>query len=603
MATQKVNIEVSTRGAKKSQEELKGLRGTITNLGKAVGVASAAYFGASGLINSFSRVIDLAGQQQKAENDLKTALGRTSTALIDQAETLQEFTKFGDEATLQQMAFLASIGKTEDQIMDIIPVAMDLAEATGMSLESAVRNTAKTFSGLAGELGELVPQLRDLTAEEMKSGEAVRVLADLFGGTAQAQTETLTGKLQQMNNAIGDAGEEIGLVLAPMVIKVADGIKTLAEGVGEVTEKFKNFGQEVDSSLLTPTQLAEQEVDAFARSLKDKSLPELIQMGEELGKTGEKFNMMIIPMGEASNLTNTFGLNTKQTSEQMEIQLGKQDEIINKINSEIERRTELIAKIEEEREAQGGKFNVIEQMENEEAERRALAFENEINNIDFIKDADTISLQERANARSIFNDVTTELANSDFDMQRVLMTRQADMFRKAGIDEIAIAQFVSDRKKQIRLNEQEATLGAVANMMNAFAGLNTQARGLAIASKRLLQGEAIMNTYAGAAKAFAQGGFLGFATGAAIIAQGLSYVAKIEAQQFNKGGIVPGTGNTDSVPAMLTPGEVILNEAQQKNLTGKMGGITINVSAPLVDETIIDTIIPAIEKAKRLNLA
>ncbi len=603
MATQKVNIEVSTRGAKKSQEELKGLRGTITNLGKAVGVASAAYFGASGLINSFSRVIDLAGQQQKAENDLKTALGRTSTALIDQAETLQEFTKFGDEATLQQMAFLASIGKTEDQIMDIIPVAMDLAEATGMSLESAVRNTAKTFSGLAGELGELVPQLRDLTAEEMKSGEAVRVLADLFGGTAQAQTETLTGKLQQMNNAIGDAGEEIGLVLAPMVIKVADGIKTLAEGVGEVTEKFKNFGQEVDSSLLTPTQLAEQEVDAFARSLKDKSLPELIQMGEELGKTGEKFNMMIIPMGEASNLTNTFGLNTKQTSEQMEIQLGKQDEIINKINSEIERRTELIAKIEEEREAQGGKFNVIEQMENEEAERRALAFENEINNIDFIKDADTISLQERANARSIFNDVTTELANSDFDMQRVLMTRQADMFRKAGIDEIAIAQFVSDRKKQIRLNEQEATLGAVANMMNAFAGLNTQARGLAIASKRLLQGEAIMNTYAGAAKAFAQGGFLGFATGAAIIAQGLSYVAKIEAQQFNKGGIVPGTGNTDSVPAMLTPGEVILNEAQQKNLTGKMGGITINVSAPLVDETIIDTIIPAIEKARRLNLA
>jgi len=31
--------------------------------------------------------------------------------------------------------------------------------------------------------------------------------------------------------------------------------------------------------------------------------------------------------------------------------------------------------------------------------------------------------------------------------------------------------------------------------------------------------------------------------------------------------------------------------------------ITINISAPLVDETVIDTIIPAIERARRLDLA
>ena len=90
MATQKVNIEVSTRGAKKSQEELKGLRGTITNLGKAVGVASAAYFGAKGLINSFSSVIHLAGIQEDAEKKLETALGKTSQRLLEQASALQD---------------------------------------------------------------------------------------------------------------------------------------------------------------------------------------------------------------------------------------------------------------------------------------------------------------------------------------------------------------------------------------------------------------------------------------------------------------------------------------------------------------------------------
>ena len=51
------------------------------------------------------------------------------------------------------------------------------------------------------------------------------------------------------------------------------------------------------------------------------------------------------------------------------------------------------------------------------------------------------------------------------------------------------------------------------------------------------------------------------------------------------GGIVPkyaSTGmfvprGTDTVPAMLTPGELVLNAAQQKNLVGKMGSTIINI--------------------------
>lgn len=40
------------------------------------------------------------------------------------------------------------------------------------------------------------------------------------------------------------------------------------------------------------------------------------------------------------------------------------------------------------------------------------------------------------------------------------------------------------------------------------------------------------------------------------------------------------------------------------NINGPQGGnVTINVSAPLVDETVLDTIIPAIENAQKMNLA
>ena len=31
-------------------------------------------------------------------------------------------------------------------------------------------------------------------------------------------------------------------------------------------------------------------------------------------------------------------------------------------------------------------------------------------------------------------------------------------------------------------------------------------------------------------------------------------------KRFNRGGLVPGSGNNDTVPAMLTPGEVVISK-------------------------------------------
>lgn len=80
-------------------------------------------------------------------------------------------------------------------------------------------------------------------------------------------------------------------------------------------------------------------------------------------------------------------------------------------------------------------------------------------------------------------------------------------------------------------------------------------------------------------------------------------------QRFATGGVVQGE---DNVPIMAQAGEFVMsrNAVQsigvdnlaQMNKTGN-AGVTVNISAPLVDETVVDTIIPAIEKAQRMNLA
>ena len=100
---------------------------------------------------------------------------------------------------------------------------------------------------------------------------------------------------------------------------------------------------------------------------------------------------------------------------------------------------------------------------------------------------------------------------------------------------------------------------------------------------------------------------------AGVIAKGLTNVATIKAQKFESGGIVGGNRHSQGGTMIEAErGEFVMSRSavqsigtetlNQMNQTGN-AGITVNISAPLVDETVVETIIPAIEKAQRMNLA
>lgn len=174
-------------------------------------------------------------QQAKAESSLLTALkGRVDVQqrLIQQAGQLQGRTLFGDETIIQSQAFLASLNLTEQQINKVIDAATDLAAGTGNTLDNAVKNLAKTYSGLSGELGESIPQLRTLTAEQLKAGKGIDAVAKAFEGQAEAAAASDV-KLTQVQNKIGDIQELIGRVFAPAVREASAG---MLQALGDVEE-------------------------------------------------------------------------------------------------------------------------------------------------------------------------------------------------------------------------------------------------------------------------------------------------------------------------------------------------------------------------------
>lgn len=208
------------------RKQLKSLQKDLTSFGK-----SWSLYVTTPLTAAAGVAVKAADVQLKNEQRLLTALrGREDIQqrLIRQAGELQSRSLFGDEEIIGQQAFLASLGLTERQINATIEAAAQLSSATGMTLDSAVKNLAKTYGGLSGELGESIPKLKELTTEQMKNGEAVKFILDNYRGYAETAASAGLGPLQQLKNAIGDVGEEIGKVLMPMIQSAAVLLKEFA---------------------------------------------------------------------------------------------------------------------------------------------------------------------------------------------------------------------------------------------------------------------------------------------------------------------------------------------------------------------------------------
>ena len=164
------------------------------------------------------RLTEAANVQIKAETQLAQAAknnpyldDNSVRQLKNYASELQALTAIGDETTIPLMAQLATAGRTQAEIQDIMSAALDVSASGTMSLESAVKNLNKTFSGLSGELGESIPEIKNLTKEQLKNGEAVKVIASQYKGMAE-EVANATGSLEKMEGARGDFEEQLGMI-------------------------------------------------------------------------------------------------------------------------------------------------------------------------------------------------------------------------------------------------------------------------------------------------------------------------------------------------------------------------------------------------------
>ena len=261
----KAQRQARTVGQKISQGIQQGISGV--SLGGLTTAFGAAALAATGLTLATGRFISAAAEQEDAVNALNSSLQRigeftqrTSQDLQDFASSLQESSRFGDEAILRQLAFAQSLGASAEQSKEVLAASADLATALNIDLNAATRNVARTLGGFAGELGEVIPRLRSLSQEQLRAGEGIRLLREEFRGLAQRDVQTTSGQLDQLRNTFGDLVEAAG-----RLITRSSSTSGAIKAIGEAASGAKAF---LDDFAVSLSQSNSSEIEQRIRQLR-----------------------------------------------------------------------------------------------------------------------------------------------------------------------------------------------------------------------------------------------------------------------------------------------------------------------------------------------
>ena len=245
-------LNVEKQGKKSSKETEESFTKAFSKIGASIVAAAAAYASFRTGIAFTKEAVAAAAKQEDAVNRLNQSLinagsftQQASQDMQNFASELQNTTTVGDETTLEMLGLAKAMGATNDQAKDLVKAATNLSAATGITLESAVKNLGKTFGGLTGELGESVPQLRKLSREALMAGDAIKLINERFGGAAASQVNTYSGAVAQLSNIYGDFTETIGqsITQSPVVIAL---VKEISNQFLIASNYIKEFNQQGD---------------------------------------------------------------------------------------------------------------------------------------------------------------------------------------------------------------------------------------------------------------------------------------------------------------------------------------------------------------------
>jgi hypothetical protein len=376
-----------------------------------------------------------------------------------------------------------------------------------------VTASAERFNGLSKVIGGLLtlaltPLKLSFYAIKLGVEQAMLAWEDSFlGGGDEDKLAELRGSIQDTKNDIVatgqaalDAGYDIYNNFSDAVSEIGDIYAKTAEGITQISIKANYEQAQATTAAANSSKLASAELQGLIekydrqaelqRQIRDdetKTFAERIAANKELGRTLEEQEKKMLALAD-----------TKIASAKLELDANKDN-----IDLQVAYKEALNDRAAVEAQVAGFRS---EQLTNQVSlEKELLEAQREI-------------------AQEGLSGIEKEL----LELENAYKLKK-EMARKSGIDTTAIDKQYAKQKSAIVQSQ-------VNSQLEAFSGLAGALGSLAGESKELAIAQAVIDTYVGANKAYAQGGIVGFVSAAAVIAAGLANVQKIMQTDVGGGG-------------------------------------------------------------------
>ena len=188
--------------------------------------------------------------QKKFQETLKDTAGVIDSTVIksinDYIERMQFATGFSDGELRDSLGRLTRSTGNVTEAQDLQTLAMDISRGTGKDLTTVSDNLAKAYDGNEGALKRMGVPLDD---NILKSGDFKDItdeLSRLFGGQASTYADTYQGKLDIVNQRLGELKESGGKPLLDTLGTLLEMTDKVARGfAGEDPESLSNRAREL----------------------------------------------------------------------------------------------------------------------------------------------------------------------------------------------------------------------------------------------------------------------------------------------------------------------------------------------------------------------
>lgn len=265
------------------------------------------------ITRAFGASIAAAQKQEDAINKLNSALRRTGEFTRELSEDFQAFASalqsqstVGDEVILQQLAYAKSLGLSNEQAKEFVTAALNASAALDKDFGSTLQQLIKTLSGIQGELGESVNEIRSLSSEQLKAGEAAKVFNTRFAGAARAELNTYSGSVKSLSNAFGDFTESLGQYITQSG-DVNSATKSLSRFFSDLALRIKPNKSVADSVQIIQNQIVElQESIAQSRAVLAKGgFIDAFALKKNITDSGKEIDNLLLKINELRRGGNT----------------------------------------------------------------------------------------------------------------------------------------------------------------------------------------------------------------------------------------------------------------------------------------------------------